>query len=224
MKLDEARTIAGALCDLLRPACERIVIAGSIRREKAEVKDVEIVCLPIARMNLFGEPAGNVLAAEIEAAMAREVHLSWDRRTPRNGERYKRLWWAGWNPSAGIAVDLFIADRDNYGNTLAIRTGDADFARLLVTDRAHSGMMPSGRAGDGTWQMWQGGGYLWRIPAGRYVTSNGPPPDGSALVEPERMPCPDEVTFFAALGIDSVPEPRERDAACIARLRKAVAR
>jgi hypothetical protein len=206
MKLDEARTIAGALCDLLRPACEQIVIAGSIRREKAAVKDIEIVCLPIARMNLFGEPAGNVLAAEIEAAMAREVHLSWDRRTPRNGERYKRLWWAGWNPSAGIAVDLFIADRENFGNTLAIRTGDADFSRLLVTRRIHGGLMPGG--------MQQLDGHLWRIV--EYADPANRPSD-------ERLSCPDEAAFFAALGIDAVPEPRERDAACIARLRRAPA-
>jgi hypothetical protein len=223
MQLDEARTIAETLRDLLRPACEEIVIAGSIRREKAEVKDVELVCRPIARMNLFGEPAGNVLAAQIEAAMAREVHLSWDRRTPRNGERYKRFWWAGWNPSAGIAVDLFIADRDNFGNTLAIRTGNAEFSQLLVTDRTHGGMMPTAIGGNGRWRLWQNGGYLWRVPAGRYVTSNGPTPDGSPLAVPERVSCPDEAAFFATLGIVAVPEPRERDAACIARLRQAMA-
>jgi DNA polymerase/3'-5' exonuclease PolX len=198
MKLDEARTIAGVLCDLLRPACEQVVIAGSIRREKAAVKDVEIVCLPTSRANLFGEPAGNVLAAQIEAAMAREVHLSWDRQTLRNGERYKRFWWAGWNPSAGIAVDLFIADRENFGNILAIRTGNAEFSRLLVTLRTLGGLMPSG--------IHQRDGYLWRQ-------------DGSGGFN-RRVPCPDEAAFFAALGIDTVPEPRERDVACIARLRR----
>ena len=46
MDLEEARTIAHDVHDRLEPACERIAIAGSIRREAVEVKDVEIVYIP----------------------------------------------------------------------------------------------------------------------------------------------------------------------------------
>src|SRR3972149_1812673 len=46
MKLKQAYGIAGGLVMALRPVCERVEIAGSIRRGKAEVKDIEIVCVP----------------------------------------------------------------------------------------------------------------------------------------------------------------------------------
>ena len=40
---DEAYSIALVVLELLRPHCIRCEIAGSIRREKPEVKDIEIV-------------------------------------------------------------------------------------------------------------------------------------------------------------------------------------
>lgn len=46
MNLDYAKQIAEALIEELRPYCERISIAGSIRRGKQEVKDIEIVAVP----------------------------------------------------------------------------------------------------------------------------------------------------------------------------------
>jgi DNA polymerase/3'-5' exonuclease PolX len=199
MRLDEARTIAEQVCSLLGPACEEITIAGSIRREKSEVKDIEIVCRPVAILDLFNEPTSNILDAQIDWAMEREVHLGWDRVTKRNGDKYKRFWWAVWNPSAGIAIDLFIADERNYGNTLAIRTGNSDFSRLLVTQRIHGGLMrPTMRQRDG---------YLW---------AQG---DGDAFYQ--LVPCPEEKHFFAALGVHPIPAPRERDVGCIDGLRRA---
>src|SRR5438270_8448835 len=44
--LGDARLHAEAICRLLEPACQRIEIAGSIRRMAALVGDIEIVCTP----------------------------------------------------------------------------------------------------------------------------------------------------------------------------------
>jgi DNA polymerase/3'-5' exonuclease PolX len=48
--------------DLLSPVCERIEVAGSVRREKAFVGDIEILCAPRVRhetqMDLFGQATG----------------------------------------------------------------------------------------------------------------------------------------------------------------------
>lgn len=41
-----AQLVARELRDLLEPACERIEIAGSVRRMRAEVKDLELVAIP----------------------------------------------------------------------------------------------------------------------------------------------------------------------------------
>lgn len=46
MKLESAKKLAEFLVELMSEYCERIMIAGSIRRGKHEVKDIEIVCIP----------------------------------------------------------------------------------------------------------------------------------------------------------------------------------
>lgn len=46
MKHTEAYQIATRIKAELQPHCERIEIAGSIRRNKPEVKDIEIVAIP----------------------------------------------------------------------------------------------------------------------------------------------------------------------------------
>jgi hypothetical protein len=202
MNLNEAREIADTLCYLLRPACERIEAAGSVRREKPDVGDIEVVCLPVSGTNLLGEPAGNRLDAEIAVAMGHEPRLGWDGEKKRRGAKYKRLRWAG-----EIGIDLFTADERNYGNILAIRTGNADFSHYLVTQRWRGGLMPD--------DLIQRGGYLWRV-----LDMANPAEDDTNLA---RIDCPTEEAYFAALGVHSIPSPRERDVSCIARLRKAIA-
>ena len=46
MTLEFAQEMAEALVELLAPACERIEIAGSIRRKKPNPNDVEVVAAP----------------------------------------------------------------------------------------------------------------------------------------------------------------------------------
>lgn len=46
MKLEQAQSIAEELRRELEPGCERIEIAGSIRRKKPEVKDIELCLIP----------------------------------------------------------------------------------------------------------------------------------------------------------------------------------
>ncbi|GAI50844.1 unnamed protein product, partial [marine sediment metagenome] len=46
MELEKAKVIAENLRSLLAPVCARITIAGSIRRQKPEVGDIELLCVP----------------------------------------------------------------------------------------------------------------------------------------------------------------------------------
>jgi DNA polymerase/3'-5' exonuclease PolX len=46
MTLEYTREIAEALVELLTPACQRIEIAGSIRRKKLYPNDIEVVAIP----------------------------------------------------------------------------------------------------------------------------------------------------------------------------------
>jgi DNA polymerase/3'-5' exonuclease PolX len=56
MNLHTAQPIADRVRDLLAPHCDRIEIAGSIRRQKADVGDIEIVAIPktVTDGDLFG--------------------------------------------------------------------------------------------------------------------------------------------------------------------------
>lgn len=42
----DALEVARELCNRLKPLCERLVVAGSLRRKKADVGDVEILYVP----------------------------------------------------------------------------------------------------------------------------------------------------------------------------------
>jgi DNA polymerase/3'-5' exonuclease PolX len=124
MTLPEALIIANQVKDLLEPHCERIEIAGSIRRSKAEVKDIEIVCIP--------KPYETGL---FESGLA-EVVNQWEK--VKGEMEYKGR--PGVKPCkytqrihpTGIKLDIFFADRDNWGYLLAIRTGSADYSHNVL--------------------------------------------------------------------------------------------
>jgi DNA polymerase/3'-5' exonuclease PolX len=178
--LREAYALVTPIVAALGDACDEVTVAGSLRRQKQEPHDAEIVVLPKYDNDLFGDVSQSYsrLDADIDLCVGTRL-MQWDNSLKRNGPRYKRFRL----PCAEFfALDLFIADADNYGNTLAIRTGDADFSRLLVTPIRFGGLMPV------TYR--QSYGYLLK---------------GEA-----RYACRTEEDFFAALGIPVV-DPRERN-------------
>ena len=46
MKLEDAEELAGEIVEHIHPFCERVEIAGSIRRKKSEVRDIDLVLIP----------------------------------------------------------------------------------------------------------------------------------------------------------------------------------
>ncbi len=111
MELDKASAIADKYVAILAPYCERIAIAGSIRRRKAQVNDIEIVCIP--RQKDMYEFAGIV--------------RSWKKVKGEPSGRYTQRILP-----EGISLDLFMAAADNWGLIVAIRTGSANFSRLVL--------------------------------------------------------------------------------------------
>lgn len=103
-----ARDAAVELCRELEPFCERIKIAGSIRRRKSSVKDIELVVAPrfeTAATDLFGEVTArrDVLHAHLTGMLERgEIEHRLDRNgRPAFGPSTKRVRWRG------MAVDVF---------------------------------------------------------------------------------------------------------------------
>ena len=111
MKLKEAKIIAEKYLNELKPYCLKAKIAGSIRREKPEVKDIEIVCVPnIHQLINFCKKVNE-----------------WQKVKGEPTEKYtQRLL------QENIKLDLFIATLDNWGLVYAIRTGSAEFSHKIL--------------------------------------------------------------------------------------------
>ena len=130
----EAKRLADELLDQLSPACERIEIAGGVRRKKPECHDIELVAIPKMEplMDIFNQVAGqrNLLNERIE-----NLHLLLD----KNGDRYKKIIYTN-----DLDCDLFIVlPPAQWGVIFTIRTGSSDFSHRIVTARKYGGCMPS---------------------------------------------------------------------------------
>ena len=122
--LTEAKFEANTIIEMIGPYCDRIAIAGSIRREKDEVGDIEIVCIPAEIMGgLFAdEPMRDpryCAAVDSMAAIKGKATGKYAQRVSPNG----------------ITVDIFMAEAKNWGNIMAIRTGSADFSAKRLAAR-----------------------------------------------------------------------------------------
>lgn len=115
MKLAEAKAIAENILKQLEPHCERIAIAGSIRREKPEVKDIEIVAIP--------KPYETGL---FESGIATVVNI-WEKVKGELPCKYTQRILP-----EGIKLDLFFATKDNWGFQFAVRTGSAEFSHKIL--------------------------------------------------------------------------------------------
>jgi DNA polymerase/3'-5' exonuclease PolX len=128
---DVALEAAKKIYDLLAPVCQRIEVAGSLRRGKPDVGDIEMVCVPMPKTDLLGNEYLDT--AEIVYTLARAGYTM-----PRfNGEHFKQF-------SVGPCnCDLFITTMPQWGVIYTIRTGSAEFSHRLVTTRQKGGLLPS---------------------------------------------------------------------------------
>lgn len=123
MKFDKALNIALQVKGELTPYCTRIAIAGSIRRQKPEVKDIEIVAIRDSsqlfefqkwfkdKMILKGSPLGKYIQINLKE---------------------------------GINLDLFFAEKNNWGTIFTIRTGSAEFSHNLAIEWSKQGYTGNG--------------------------------------------------------------------------------
>lgn len=105
MRLEEAKVIAQRIKKVLTPHCDRVEIAGSIRRAKPIVNDIDIV--------LIEKP---------EAALLMSNLLFTIGVLKLNGPEIKRLYL----PEDNIIVDIYIATPATWATLLLIRTGSRE--------------------------------------------------------------------------------------------------
>lgn len=131
MELEKAEAIAENLKALLEPACERIVIAGSIRRQKPEVGDIELLCIPkyVAGVDQLDREIGALFIQRILGfrlnKLGRKVY----------GTKNKLLL----HIESGIGVDIFSTTEECWPVALAIRTGPKESNVAIATAAQRKG-------------------------------------------------------------------------------------
>lgn len=115
MRLDLAKKLADEVVAILRPYCDRIEIAGSIRRKKPGVNDIDIVLIP----NNQGQIA-YLLQSQGRVAM--------------QGPKLIRV------SRPDIPLDVYIATPETWATLFLIRTGSKDHNIRLCARAKKMGM------------------------------------------------------------------------------------
>lgn len=169
--LEAAEVIAAAVVHHLEPFAKRIEIAGSIRRRKESVGDIEIVMIPklYREKDMFGDPSGPIYDKIDEgiASYSRSEKFGGGALVKKNdGSKYLKLH----ETVCDVQIDLFVVRPPaEWGPIFAIRTGSADFSKnLMISLKAHG----------------------LRSEDGRVLDAKG-----------NHVPCPEEEDFFKAAGV-----------------------
>lgn len=121
--LERAQRVAEAVVKRLAPHCSRIEIAGSVRRKKPWVNDIDIVLIPHDLWNLHSEL----------------VKLG---QLKMSGKKIVRVM------VGSIQVDIYVADEKTWATLLLIRTGSTE-NNIRLCSRARDRGWHLAASGDG---------------------------------------------------------------------------
>ena len=108
MELGRAMSIADEVIKRLSPYCQRIEVAGSVRRHKPTVNDLDFVLIPSDAWNLTHEIMG-----------LGPSHMG--------GDKLRRVDYNG------VQLDFYFADERTWATLLLIRTGSKENNIRLAT-------------------------------------------------------------------------------------------
>lgn len=102
--LADAQKIAKTIIEMLKPWCRTgyVIVAGSIRRERPLVNDVDIVCIPDNPWRLLETIRGIGNSGAVGLKKIENVVV------------------------AGVSIDIYIATPQSWATLLLIRTGSAE--------------------------------------------------------------------------------------------------
>jgi len=119
MKLEKAKAIAEKIKAILESSCEKIVVAGSIRRLKPMVNDIELLCIPkyIAGVDMLDAKIQTMIYFDMLGYRLNKVG------SKVYGPENKLLV----HLPSGMAVDIFSSTESNWGMALFVRTGPKEW-------------------------------------------------------------------------------------------------
>lgn len=129
MQIDKAYVVAMELMALLEPHCLRVDIAGSVRRRKQDVKDIELVCLPKISEKVTPGLFENTTTMVVDSQFIETVNQFGIilKGNPASG-KYVQIYITDHQ----INLDLFIPSSVDYYRQLAIRTGPAEYSYAVI--------------------------------------------------------------------------------------------
>jgi DNA polymerase/3'-5' exonuclease PolX len=197
MRHAQAIIVAEWLMENLRPGCERIEIAGSLRRGRPEVHDIEIVAKPYSKapIPVFGNKFIDKTMLDRHLRYLEEDCVL---KKVKGGDKYKQYTIGRWEefgleaPVNPFNLDLFVVTPPaQWGVQMVIRTGpnkpENNFSQWMVTQRLKGGALP-----------------------GDYYVKDGAVWEFDAIDRNDRLvKMPEEKDFFTLCGLEWM-EPDER--------------
>mgnify|MGYP006284844695 CR=1 FL=1 len=184
-------------------SAERVAIVGSIRREKEQVGDIELLIEPTMRVeqgDLFSQGPRPDTQGVVEELLGQDS----GRSVIKGGSRYVQMRLAGDAVQGETKLDLFFCHPPaSWGALKVIRTGPSDLGRLIVTELRERGW----RMKDGA--IWCPRDMLYHL----QTTDLEVCPNKGREIEGvpyERVSTPEEEDVFEAVGLEYVP-PERRD-------------
>jgi len=188
--LVEAKIRANRIKENLSPFCkdDKCVIAGSIRRKRPSVEDIEIVCIPkrgtaVPSGQAFAKPDVNLLVKHLrdhQGSTARDYVIK------KGGDRYHQVLFCG------MKADIFMTTAQQWGRMLALRTGPDSYSKKMAVRWKEKGF--KGVSGE-----------LLKMKSGKPSTRN--PQPATPRYKPK---FPTEKSFFDFLGWEYV-QPQNRN-------------
>ena len=134
-KYKDAIAVAKEIESWLKPYCERITIAGSLRRKKPEVGDIEILCIP--KEYVLSDPDKtnpfyDAVDRRIDILIAfSKLNYRLNKKGNRTyGKQNKLLVHC----ASGIPVDIFSTTEENWWVALVVRTGPKESNIRICTE------------------------------------------------------------------------------------------
>jgi len=137
LPLQQAQEEAQRIIELLSPDCERIEVAGSIRRKKPQVGDIELVAIP--KMTIAVPTVPTLFPPTDQVSALDQFDYSRIGVLVKGGSKFKQV-----ELHTGQHLDLFIVTPPaQWGVIFTLRTGDENFSHLAVTKKRFGGLLPS---------------------------------------------------------------------------------
>ena len=198
LTLDHATRLASLIIGKISQNCVRIEVAGSIRRRKAKINDIELVVIPrvtgMVQQGLIDEVVGftllkNHLFYQLEQLWkdCKITKVTNEDPLARWGNEYRKFHFVT-KAGVPVKVDLFVTTPEIWSSIYMIRTGSGEFAEWAVTQREKGGGLYN--------NMRQKNGRLWRTAVR---------PNFRREEDWEAVDAPSEEDWFKEAGIRFIP-------------------